>query len=60
PAVQPRAGDGLPLPPTRALAEQLTQLLAGATAQGGWAVAALLCAGLLVLRRQAYDLPRSS
>ncbi|WP_328583505.1 zf-HC2 domain-containing protein [Streptomyces sp. NBC_00370] len=60
PAVQPRAGDGLPLPPARALAEQLTQLLAGATAQGGWAVAALLCAGLLALRRQAYDLPRSS
>ncbi|MEV0368892.1 zf-HC2 domain-containing protein [Streptomyces sp. NPDC050636] len=47
-------GDGRILPVT-ALAEQLAQYLSGASVQGGWAVAAALCAGVLALRRHSFD-----
>ncbi|WP_341483792.1 hypothetical protein [Streptomyces endophytica] len=47
-------GDGRTLPVT-ALAEQLAQYLSGGSVQGGWAVAAALCAGVLALRRRSFD-----
>ncbi|WP_407287346.1 zf-HC2 domain-containing protein [Streptomyces sp. BP-8] len=47
-------GDGRTLPVT-ALAEQLAQYLSGVSVQGGWAVAAALCAGVLALRRHSFD-----
>ncbi|MFF0849725.1 zf-HC2 domain-containing protein [Streptomyces sp. NPDC003280] len=40
---------------TARLAEQLSRCLDGVAAQGGWAAAAALSAGLLTLRRPAYD-----
>ncbi|MCN9239422.1 zf-HC2 domain-containing protein [Streptomyces sp. RY43-2] len=40
---------------TARLAAQVSRCLDGASAQGGWAVAAGLCAALLVVRRPAYD-----
>lgn len=40
---------------TARLAEQLARCLDGAPAQRGWAVAAVLCAVLLTVRRPAYD-----
>ncbi|ELS53265.1 zf-HC2 domain-containing protein [Streptomyces viridochromogenes] len=40
---------------TARLAEQVSACLGGATAQGGWAAAAVLCAALLAARRSAYD-----
>lgn len=46
-------GDGII--PTAALARQLAHYLSGAAAQGGWAAAGALCAGLLALRRHAFD-----
>ena len=41
--------------PVSALAGQLAHYLSGAAVQGGWAAAGALCAGLLVLRRHAFD-----
>jgi hypothetical protein len=38
-----------------ALAQALGEALAGPAAQGGWAAAAALCAGLLALRRTSFD-----
>ncbi|MFD7893487.1 zf-HC2 domain-containing protein [Streptomyces sp. NPDC059743] len=43
--------------PTAELSAYLTRFLAGAEAQGGWAAGALVCAGLLVLRRRSFDRP---
>ncbi|MFF3464457.1 zf-HC2 domain-containing protein [Streptomyces sp. NPDC001984] len=40
---------------TARLAEQLARCLDGGLAQGGWAVAAVLCAVVLTVRRPAYD-----
>lgn len=41
--------------PLGALADLLLHYLSGTSIQGGWAVAALLCAGLLALRRHSFD-----
>ncbi|MEU1345995.1 hypothetical protein ACFYPA_09605 [Streptomyces sp. NPDC005775] len=43
--------------PTRLLdaTEPAAMYFAGSAAQGGWAVAAVLCAGLLALRRRSFD-----
>lgn len=49
-------GDGSGILPMTALAEQLAQYLSGAPAQGGWALAGALCAGLLALRRHSFDI----
>ncbi|GGT46425.1 zf-HC2 domain-containing protein [Streptomyces purpureus] len=38
------------------LAADLVRLLSGAAAQGAWAAGAVVCAGLLVLRRRSFDL----
>ncbi|MEU6528249.1 zf-HC2 domain-containing protein [Streptomyces sp. NPDC046928] len=40
---------------SRHLSDQLSLYVGGAAAQGGWAVAAALCAALLAARRTAYD-----
>ncbi|MGW4082503.1 zf-HC2 domain-containing protein [Streptomyces sp. NPDC004822] len=40
---------------SRHLSERLSLYVGGAAAQGGWAVAAALCAALLAARRTAYD-----
>ncbi|WP_405675804.1 zf-HC2 domain-containing protein [Streptomyces sp. NBC_01511] len=45
------------LAPTAALSEHLTRYLAGPAAQGGWAAGAVLCAGLLALRRRSVEYP---
>ncbi|MFJ2111291.1 zf-HC2 domain-containing protein [Streptomyces sp. NPDC087850] len=39
------------------LSAYLARFLSGAAAQGGWAAAAAVCAGLLVLRRRSFDRP---
>ncbi|MEU1518091.1 zf-HC2 domain-containing protein [Streptomyces sp. NPDC005811] len=41
--------------PVTRLAEQLSRCLDGASAQGAWATAAVLCAAVLAARRGAYD-----
>jgi hypothetical protein len=53
----PGSGGGTPGEPpfVTALAQALTSALAGPAAQGGWAAAAVLCAGLLALRRTSFD-----
>ncbi|MGW6743285.1 zf-HC2 domain-containing protein [Streptomyces sp. NPDC055025] len=43
--------------PVAELSAYLTRCLAGAEAQGGWAAGAVVCAGLLVLRRRSFDRP---
>ncbi|WP_066954040.1 hypothetical protein [Streptomyces lushanensis] len=50
-------GVGITAFPTAELSAYLTRLLAGAGAQGGWAAGAVVCAGLLVLRRRSFDRP---
>ena len=42
--------------PVARLAERLSRFLDGASAQGAWAAAAVLCAVLLAARRSAFDL----
>ncbi|MER6911652.1 zf-HC2 domain-containing protein [Streptomyces sp. NPDC000594] len=42
-------------PVPRRVTEEVTGLIAGPAAQAGWAVAALLSAGLLILRRSSFD-----
>ncbi|MFD7220641.1 zf-HC2 domain-containing protein [Streptomyces sp. NPDC059892] len=42
---------------TAELSMYLTRFLSGATAQSAWAMAAAVCAGLLILRRRAFDRP---
>jgi hypothetical protein len=42
---------------TAALSDNLARALSGPAAQGCWALAGVLCAGLLVLRRASFDLP---
>lgn len=50
------SGEGMGEPvPLSVLVDQLTTYFSGPAAQGMWAVAATLCAGLLVLRRHAFD-----
>ncbi|MFE4373243.1 zf-HC2 domain-containing protein [Streptomyces sp. NPDC056835] len=39
------------------LSAHLTRFLSGAAAQSSWATAAAVCAGLLILRRRAFDRP---
>ncbi|MFD7663130.1 hypothetical protein [Streptomyces sp. NPDC059788] len=41
--------------PVRELAEQLGRYLSGGVTQGGWAAAAALCAGLVLLRRDRLE-----
>ena len=41
--------------PLSVLVDQLTTYFSGPAAQGSWAVAAMLCAGLLALRRHSFD-----
>ncbi|MFF3768378.1 zf-HC2 domain-containing protein [Streptomyces sp. NPDC001922] len=48
-------GDGIAAPPADALTETLNSAFSGAVAQGSWAAAAAVCAGLLVLRRASFD-----
>lgn len=43
--------------PTAELSAHLARYLGGPVAQGGWAAAAVLCAGLLVLRRRSLEFP---
>lgn len=43
--------------PTAELSEHLARYLAGPAAQGCWAAAAVLCAGLLALRRRSVEFP---
>ena len=43
--------------PVTRLTEQLSRCLDGASAQGAWGAAAVLCAVLLAARRTAFDLP---
>lgn len=45
------------LAPTAELSEHLARYLAGPAAQSGWAAAAVLCAGLLALRRRSVEFP---
>ncbi|MFE2595439.1 zf-HC2 domain-containing protein [Streptomyces sp. NPDC059396] len=54
-----RQGDavGISPLPVAELSAYLTRFLDGAAAQGGWAVGAAVCAGLLVLRRRSFDHP---
>ncbi|MFI0714360.1 zf-HC2 domain-containing protein [Streptomyces inhibens] len=47
------APNGAPAPAV--LAEQLGRCVSGSSTQSGWAAAALCCAGLLALRRRAFD-----
>ncbi|MEU9745390.1 zf-HC2 domain-containing protein [Streptomyces niveus] len=44
-------------PTTAELSGHLARLLSGPAAQGGWAAGAVLCAGLLVLRRRSVEFP---
>ncbi len=54
--IVPGVGGGSAADPfMTALAETLADALAGPAVQSGWAVAAGLCAGLLVLRRTSFD-----
>ncbi|MEU2794464.1 zf-HC2 domain-containing protein [Streptomyces sp. NPDC007100] len=53
-AAQPGEG-GAGRFPVAALAEQLARYLSGGAAQGAWAAAAALCAGLLLLRRNRLE-----
>ncbi|MEV5593932.1 zf-HC2 domain-containing protein [Streptomyces sp. NPDC052496] len=50
-AAQSRGGGGTGAFPVAALAEQLARYVSGAAAQGSWAAAAVLGAGLVLLRR---------
>ncbi|MFF3749552.1 zf-HC2 domain-containing protein [Streptomyces sp. NPDC002018] len=50
-------GTGISPLPAAELSAYLTRFLAGAAAQGGWAAGAVVCAGLLVLRRRSFDRP---
>ncbi|WP_405984816.1 zf-HC2 domain-containing protein [Streptomyces sp. NBC_00872] len=43
--------------PVADLSAYLTRCLTGAEAQGGWAAGAVVCAGLLALRRRSFDRP---
>ncbi|MFF9865985.1 zf-HC2 domain-containing protein [Streptomyces sp. NPDC013953] len=51
----PALGEAFPFPSDAAAGGAPARYLSGSAAQGGWAAAAAVCAGLLALRRRSFD-----
>ncbi|WP_031076933.1 membrane protein [Streptomyces sp. NRRL S-118] len=51
----PALGEAFPFPSDAAAGGAPAWYLSGSAAQGGWAAAAAVCAGLLALRRRSFD-----